>query len=108
MGWKSMKAKWLARLQRKRDAQEAKVQKAALETYGGTQTCPWCKQCAQSRGDWKFEQSTEDPQLEELTCGTCGGTSLWLWTIMMIYIRPGKPPIPRVPSRSHPPQGARP
>jgi hypothetical protein len=89
----------LERAQKKRDRIEANVKEAALHRYGGTQTCPWCKQCAQSRGDWFFKQCADDPMLDELTCGTCEGTSIWLWGFGMMYIRPGSPP-PANPGRA--------
>ena len=69
-----------------------------LAKYGGIQTCPWCKQCAQEKPGWKFTQWVRDPFLDVLTCGVCAGTSLWHFTIGMVYVAPLDPPTPDVPT----------
>lgn len=62
---------------------------AMLAAYGGIQTCPWCKQTAQdNNADWHFEPWPENPMYDRLTCGVCGGTSLWIWGHGMHYQRP--------------------
>lgn len=59
-----------------------------LRTYGGLQWCPWCKQCAQdNNGDWRFDPWPEDIMYDRLTCGVCGGTSLWIWGMGMHFQR---------------------
>lgn len=59
-----------------------------MRACGGIQWCPWCKQCAQSgEGRWGFRASKEQPLYDVLTCGVCGGTSLWLWGMGMHYQR---------------------
>ncbi|SNY94085.1 hypothetical protein SAMN04515647_4408 [Cohaesibacter sp. ES.047] len=62
--------------------------------YGGIQSCPWCRQCAQSQSGWSFNQWGRDPFLDVLTCGVCGGQSLWRFEIGMIYIGPLAAPNP--------------
>jgi len=60
-----------------------------LRLYGGTQTCPWCKQCAQEDNyKWRFDQSVKDPAMDVLTCGVCEGRSEWVWGLGMMYLRP--------------------
>lgn len=62
---------------------------AMLKAYGGIQSCPWCKQCAQeNNADWHFDAWPEDRMYDLLTCGVCGGTSLWIWGHGMHYQRP--------------------
>lgn len=75
---------WLAR----------RHEEALLKRYGGIQTCPWCRQCAQSADDWHFDPWEPSPTFDVLTCGVCGGTSIWLFTIGMIYMGPLEPPKP--------------
>ena len=70
---------------------------ALLKKHGGIQNCPWCRQCAQSEPDWQFEQWDKDPFLDILTCGVCGGTSLWRFEMGMMYIGPLNPPEPKWP-----------
>jgi transcription elongation factor Elf1 len=65
--------------------------------FGGIQTCPWCRQIAQSSGDWRFEEWLRDPMLDVLTCGVCGGSSLWRFELGMIYIGPLEAPRPSNP-----------
>lgn len=65
-----------------------------LRRFGGIQTCPWCRQCAQSAEGWHFKEWEHDVFLDVLTCGVCGGTSLWRFEIGMFYIGPLNPPAP--------------
>ncbi|WP_304559517.1 hypothetical protein [Sphingomonas immobilis] len=70
-----------------------------LSRFGGIQTCPWCRQCAQSGGDsWGFQRWDRDPFLDVLTCSVCTGTSLWRFEIGMFYIGPLDPPAPQWPA----------
>lgn len=62
-----------------------------LHAYGGIQTCPWCKQIAQSEGDWHFAPM-RDGLHDVLTCGVCGGTSVWRFEFGMMYIGALEPP----------------
>lgn len=65
-----------------------------MQRYGGIQTCPWCRQCAQSSGDWSFTEWEGNPFHDVLTCGVCGGTSVWHFAVGMIAIGPLDPPKP--------------
>lgn len=65
-----------------------------MRKFGGIQTCTWCRQVAQDRPGWSFKPYDESPGLDVLTCGVCGGTSLWLWGMGMHFIRPLDPPKP--------------
>ena len=65
-----------------------------LQRYGGIQWCPWCKQCAQDGNTgWRFDPSKDEPMFDVLTCGICGGTSLWLWGMGMHFQRALSHPI---------------
>lgn len=66
-----------------------------LRRFGGIQDCCWCRQIAQSEGGWHFDAWARDPMLDVLTCGVCGGTSLWKWELGMIWIGPLDPPKPK-------------
>lgn len=74
--------------------------------YGGTQKCTWCRQCAQDGDGWSFKPFPDDFSLDVLTCGVCGGTSLWRWGMGMHFVSPLDPPTPAfqavevVPARS--------
>src|SRR5574343_450374 len=64
-----------------------------LHKYGGVQTCPWCRQIAQSKDGWSFEpdyrpESSYQGAADILTCGVCGGTSLWMFEVGMVYRGP--------------------
>lgn len=60
-----------------------------LKRYGGLQDCPWCKQCAQDANvEWRFDPWPDNPFYDQLTCGVCGGTSLWMWGLGMHFQRP--------------------
>lgn len=65
-----------------------------VRRFGGIQQCPWCRQCAQDGDGWNFKPSKESAGLDALTCGVCGGTSLWLFGMGMHFIRPLDPPKP--------------
>ena len=74
---------------------ERRLEKRLLESYGGIQTCPWCTQTVQKKGDWSIVAWDRDPMLDVITCGPCGGTSLWRFEIGFIYIGPLEPPKPK-------------
>ena len=67
--------------------------KAATEKFGGSQTCPWCKQCANQGNKWSFTTFELDPFFDKLTCGICGGTSIWMFTLLMTYVGPWRHPL---------------
>jgi hypothetical protein len=54
-----------------------------MDRFGGIQRCPWCRQIVQNFTGTKFECCEEDEELDRLTCGNCGGTSLWLFAMGM-------------------------
>ena len=64
----------------------------ALRRFGGIQTCCWCRQCAQDGDSWAFRPWSRDKFLDVLTCGVCGGTSLWRFEMGMMWIGPLSPP----------------
>lgn len=63
-----------------------------VRRFGGIQTCTWCRQVAQDGDGWSFKAHEDNPGLDVLTCGVCGGTSLWLWGMGMHFISPLNPP----------------
>lgn len=65
-----------------------------LQQWGGIQTCPWCRQCAQQEEGWSFKAWDRDPFLDVLTCSVCKGTSLWRFELGMMYVAPLDPPEP--------------
>lgn len=65
-----------------------------LERFGGIQQCPWCRQTANQGEHWTFHAWDRDPMLDVLTCGVCGGTSLWRFELGMMWIGPLEPPKP--------------
>lgn len=67
---------------------QKRKQSRLMASYGGIQTCPWCKQIAQSQSGWSFKCYDEDQSLDVLTCGVCEGSSLWLFGMGMHYIKP--------------------
>jgi hypothetical protein len=77
-------------LNRRRDQQ-------LLHRWGGIQTCPWCRQRAQHGLGWSFQEWDRDPFLDVLTCGVCGGTSLWRFEMGMMFIGSLTPPTPAFP-----------
>lgn len=71
-----------------------------LRRYGTINTCPWCRQIAQSKDGWKLEPNFHpDTKYAEtndiLTCGVCGGTSMWRFEFGSMYIGPVDPPKPK-------------
>lgn len=72
-----------------------------LSRFGGIQTCCWCRQVAQLGDSWHLEHWDEDILLEKLTCGVCGGTSLYRFEMSMIYVGPLKPPTPAWPTSDY-------
>ncbi len=62
--------------------------------YGGIQKCPWCKNWAQEGPGWCITPSHDEPACDVLTCGVCGGTSLWHWAMGFIPVAPLNPPKP--------------
>lgn len=82
------------KLKRKFEQAKRKLEDRALTIYGGTQDCPWCKQTAQTGDEWSFKVWDHDLDLDILTCGCCGGTSLWRFEMGAIYVGPLKPPMP--------------
>jgi hypothetical protein len=80
-------AAWVARKQDDR----------RLRMFGGIQKCCWCRQTA-NQGDWSFSEWERDPFLDVLTCGICGGTSLYRFEFMMVFIGPLSPPAPAWPT----------
>lgn len=77
---------------------DRKRREKRLNKFGGLQTCPWCRQEAQSSDGWGFKEWLRDPMLDVLTCGVCEGTSLWRFELGMIYIGPLDAPKPSHPS----------
>lgn len=71
-----------------------KLLEQKLDKFGGIQTCPWCRQIAQEGANWSFEQYEKDLMLDVLTCGICGGKSLWRFELGMIYHSPLESPKP--------------
>ena len=59
-----------------------------LSLYGGIQTCPWCRQIAQSQKGCGFSCYDADQSLDVLTCGVCEGESLWMFGMGMHFIKP--------------------
>ncbi len=62
--------------------------------FGDTQTCPWCRQCAQTGDGWRFDEYRPQPFFDVLTCGVCGGTSLWQFGPAMMFMASLEPPRP--------------
>jgi len=65
-----------------------------VRRFGGVQQCPWCRQIAQSKEGWNFKPFADDAFLDVLTCGVCGGKSLWHFAMGMHYFGPLTPPQP--------------
>lgn len=76
------------------DWADRKKLKSIVRRHGGFQWCPWCRQCAQSKPGWSITPCSQDPYLDILTCGVCGGTSFWHWEMTMLYVGPFDPPEP--------------
>ncbi|WP_269582016.1 hypothetical protein [Roseibium sp. Sym1] len=73
---------------------DRKREEKMMHAFGGIQRCPWCRQWAQSSGDWHFKTYEENPYLDVLTCGVCGGTSLWRFELGMLFEGSLEPPVP--------------
>lgn len=78
--------------QRIHDWAARRLERQRLRQFGGTQRCPYCEQLVQMRGEWSIHEWERDPMLDVITCGTCGGKSLWRFELAMIYIGPLEPP----------------
>ena len=68
----------------------------ALNRWGGTQICPWCKQVVQLHDGWYFDSKT-NPEIDALHCGNCGGVSRWRFEMGMLPLHPiglSPPPVP--------------
>ena len=75
---------------------EDRKQNELLKQHGGLQWCPWCHQCIQKYQSVMMPYS-DDKTLDELICGNCRGTSVWLWAVGLIYMFPNHPPSPSKP-----------
>jgi hypothetical protein len=75
-----------------------KMNERLAHRFGGIQACPWCRQIANQGAEWGFSEWERDPFIDVLTCGVCGGESLWRFEIGMIYIGPLEPPKPSHPA----------
>lgn len=62
--------------------------------FGGIQRCPWCRQCAQDGNGWSFSPWSQNPLHDVLTCGVCGGTSIWHFAMVMVPLCALEPPAP--------------
>tara|TARA_B100001146_G_C15984532_1_gene349862 strand:+ start:128 stop:442 length:315 start_codon:yes stop_codon:yes gene_type:complete len=71
-----------------------KLEERKIKRLGGIQKCPWCRQIANQGDNWGFKTYEKDNQFDVLTCGVCGGTSLWEFMVLMLYIGPLCPPEP--------------
>lgn len=69
-----------------------KVITERLHKFGGIQGCPYCEQVMQMHGNWSIKTWDRDPFIDVITCGPCGGKSLWRFEMGMIYIGPLTPP----------------
>lgn len=74
---------------------ERRLEIRAMKEFGGIQWCTWCRQVANQNGKWTIEEWKRDPMLDVLTCGVCGGESLWRFEMGMIFIAPLTPPKPQ-------------
>lgn len=81
-------------IERLHDWSKRKLHDRLLRRYGGLQRCTWCRQIAQTDGDWSFDKWDRDQMLDKLTCGVCGGTSLWRFELGMMYVAALDPPQP--------------
>jgi hypothetical protein len=70
----------------------AKLKERMLVKFGGIQGCPWCSQIVQSTDGWSMKVWDRDSDITKITCGPCGGTSLWRWEFGMMFIGPLDPP----------------
>jgi hypothetical protein len=77
-------AAWLDRRRRDR----------LLRRVGGIQRCPWCRQIAQEGEGWSLAEWEGNAFHDVLTCGVCGGTSVWHFAMGMHPVGPLAPPRP--------------
>jgi hypothetical protein len=92
-GMEELAGRWLRRRKEQR----------LLRRFGGIQTCPWCRQCAQAgEGEWHFKPWVADTSLDVLTCSVCTGTSIWLWGMGMHFMAALDPPKPAFEARIDP------
>lgn len=82
------------------DWSSSKLEERLLKKFGGLQTCPWCEQTVQSKEGWSIIPWNKDPMLDVITCGPCGGTSLWRFEMMFIYIGALEAPVSKYKSNS--------
>ena len=75
-------------INRLHDWTAGKKRESLLRDFGGIQWCPWCLQCVQSKNGWLIQDWARDPMLDVITCGPCGGTSLWRFEMGMVYVGP--------------------
>ena len=73
---------------------ERRLELRWMKTFGGNQRCTWCRETANQNDNWGFEEWDQDPFLDVLTCGVCGGTSLWRFGMIMHFVGPLAPPKP--------------
>ena len=77
-----------------------KINERRMRRFGGIQTCTWCRQTANQGENWSLKEWARDPFIDVLTCGCCGGTSLWRFELGMIYIAALNPPKPFFPDKA--------
>lgn len=70
------------------------IEERKLKQCGSRVMCPWCRQWSEYETGWKFESDKDNPGLNKLTCGCCGGTSHWIFTMGWSYYGPLDPPKP--------------
>jgi len=97
MKWLHRVERWLATILQNRYSERL------THRFGGTQTCPWCRQCVQTHPhDWSLTTWDRDPFLDVLSCSVCRGTSLWKFEMGLSYIGPLAAPVPSMtPSRNY-------
>lgn len=81
------------------DWSSRKIKERRLKRFGGVQTCTWCRQEANQGEAWSFKRWEHDPFIDVLTCGCCGGTSLWRFEFGMMYVGALEPPKPSFPNK---------
>lgn len=64
----------------------------AINTCGGDQRCPWCRQWVNQFEGTRIAPLKADLALDEITCGNCGGASAWKWEIGFIFVCSTVPP----------------
>ena len=71
---------------------ERRRQSRMMRLFGCIQRCPWCRQIAQNGVCWKFDPWSDNAMCDVLTCGVCGGTSVWHFAVGMHAMGPLHPP----------------